>query len=276
MGEMGRPQVYSDHAILAVLMIRTVYHLPLRALEGFLKSLMQLLRLDLPVPSYTQICRRARKLKRALDRLSKRSPTDLVFDSTGLKVYGEGEWKVRQHGASQRRMWKKLHLGVDPFTGEIILSELTDNKQADGKVAERLMERAPNGVERVYGDGAYDGAAFRKVVYAKGAVVIVPPPRDAVVHLDAEEPHVRERNEGVLQIMGLGGDDLARKIWKKLKGYHTRSLVETAMYRFKQLTGERLKSRRWENQCSEADIKCLVINKMTKLGMPRGYWEEVA
>lgn len=273
---MGRPQIYSDQAVLAALMIRVVYHLSLRALEGFLKSLMQLLGLDLPVPCYTQICRRARKLKRILARFSKHHPTDLVFDSTGLKVYGEGEWKVRQHGTSKRRTWRKLHLGVDPASGEIVLSELTDNRQSDGKVGKKLMEMAPKGIKRVYGDGAYDGIDFRRSVCSRGAEVIVPPPGDATVHPEAGERALQERNEAVLQIMGLGQDDLARKIWKKLKGYHTRSLVETAMYRLKQLTGERLRSRRWENQCSESNVKCLIINKMTVLGMPRGYWEEAA
>ena len=61
-GEKGRPQEYSDDAILCALLIRTVYHLPLRALEGLLRSLAELLKLDIKIPSYSQICRRAKDL----------------------------------------------------------------------------------------------------------------------------------------------------------------------------------------------------------------------
>lgn len=115
----GHPLVYSDEAILMALTIRFVYNLPLRALEGFLGSVLTILGLSLKVPCYTQICRRAKNLEKALNRLSKRRPTDIVFDSTGLKVYGEGEWKVRIHGTSKRRTWRKLHIAMDPNSGEI-------------------------------------------------------------------------------------------------------------------------------------------------------------
>lgn len=102
-GKQGRPSTYSDDAILTALMIRFVFHLPLRALEGFLASLVSVMSLSLCTPSYTQICRRAYALGKDLKRLTTRSITDLVIDSTGLKVFGEGEWKVRQHGYSKRR-----------------------------------------------------------------------------------------------------------------------------------------------------------------------------
>lgn len=276
--EKGRPQEYSDDAILCALLIRTVYHLPLRALEGLLRSLVSLLNLSIKIPSYTQICRRAKTLGKALKKLSNRRPCDIVFDSTGLKVYGEGEWKVRQHGASKRRTWRKLHLGMDPDSKEIIVADLTNNSvgSGDGQVGKNLMKKVPKSAKRIIGDGAYDGNGFRQEIERIGAEPIIPPPRDAVIHPDATNPAIKRRNDALYEITGLGGDDAARKLWKILKGYHKRSLAETTMYRIKQLTGGNLRSREMNRQHVEGYIKCMVINKMTCLGMPNGVWEEVA
>ena len=273
----GCPQEYSDDAILCILLIRTVYHLPLRATEGLVLSLVSLLRLSLNVPSYTQICRRAKQLGKRLEKLSVRRPHDIVFDSTGLKVYGEGEWKVKQHGASKRRIWRKLHLGMDPHSKEIIVAEVTNNSIGSGdcQVGTRLMKRAPKSARRILGDGAYDGVEFRQEIQKRGAESIIPPPRDAVVHLDTKDEATRKRNDAVREIHGLGGDDKARRIWKILKGYHTRSLVETTMYRIKQLTGSNMRSREWERQRVEGHIKCLAVNKMTSLGMPGQFHEKL-
>ena len=277
-GKKGRPQEYSDDAILCILLIRTVYHLPLRAAAGLVLSLVSLLGVSLKVPSYTQICRRAKHLGKVLTKLSVSRPHDIVFDSTGLKVYGEGEWKVKQHGASKRRIWRKLHLGMDPASKEIIVSEMTTNSigPGDSGVGKRLMKRATKSAKRVFGDGAYDGVEFRQEIEKGGAEPIIPPPRDAVVHLDTKDEAIRKRNDAVREIRGLGGDDEARRIWKILKGYHKRSLAETTMYRIKQLTGGNVRSREWERQCVEGYIKCLAVNKMTSLGMPESIWEWVA
>ena len=133
-GKRGRPSIYSDDAILTALLIRVIFHLPLRALEGFLSLLVLALGIFLQTPSYSQICRRAQLLGKHLRCLSKRKITDLVIDSTGLKVYGEGEWKVRQHGYSKRRTWRKLHLAVCPDSNEIIFVKLTENKTSDHKI----------------------------------------------------------------------------------------------------------------------------------------------
>lgn len=276
--EKGRPKEYSDDAILCALLIRTVYHLPLRALEGLLHSIFSLLDLSIKIPSYTQICRRAKTLGKVLKKISKRCPHDIVFDSTGLKVYGEGEWKVRQHGASKRRTWKKLHLGMDPDSKEIIVAELTNNGagSGDGQIGKKLMKKVPKNVKRVFGDGAYDGTEFRQEIEVVGAEPIIPPPRDGVVHPDTIDLAIVKRNDALREIDGLGGDDEARKLWKVLKGYHRRSLAKTTMYRIKQLTGGNQRSREGKRQAVKGYVKCLVINKMTSLGMPIGVWEEIA
>lgn len=272
--QKGRPFLYSDDAILCSLLVRFVFRLPLRALEGFLKSVVLLLGLSILVPSYTQICRRAKGLEKSLPKLSNRRPTDIVFDSTGLKVYGEGEWKVRQHGASKRRVWKKLHIGLDPMSGEIIVSELTNNGAGcgDGETAKHLISKLPKTTEKIFGDGGYDGIDFRRTGHEIGAEVIVPPPKGATVHVGTKDPAQVNRNNAVLEILGLGGTNEARKLWKILKGYHIRSLVETAMYRIKQLVGGTLSSRKWEMQKVETKIKCIIVNRMTSLGMPKGVW----
>lgn len=273
-GKKGRPLFYSNDAILCALIIRTVFHLPLRALQGFLLSMVILLGLAIKIPSYTQISRRSKDLGKVLKKLSNRRPSDIVFDSTGLKVYGEGEWKVKKHGTSKRRTWRKLHIGMDPNSGEIIIAELTGNAigDGDGQVGQKLLKKSPRSIKRVFGDGGYDGLGFRKEVEEIGAEPIIPPPKGAVIRENPDRAQSK-RNDSIAEIQGLGGDEEARKFWKILKGYHKRSLVETSMYRIKQLTGSNLKSRSYDRQRTEAQVKCLVINKMTKLGMPVGRWE---
>ena len=274
----GRPKIYSDDAILCFLLIRTVYHLPLRAAQGFLLALIRLLNIDISVPGYTQVSRRSKTLGKKLTKLSKQRPVDIVFDSTGLKVFGEGEWKVRKHGASKRRTWRKLHIGIDPDSQEIIVGTLTKNGAGcgDGEVAQKLLKRLPSSVDRIFGDGAYDGIEFRQDVEQLNAELVVPPPRDAVVHKNSKDSAMIKRNNAVLEIAGLGGSGDGRALWKKLKRYHRRSLGETAMYRIKQITGGGLRSRDEGAQYTEAIIKCLVVNTMTRAGMPKGVWEAAA
>jgi len=270
-GIRGRPPVYSDKAIMTALMIKAVFHLSLRSLEGFLESLCLLMGLSLPIPSYTQICRRAANLGQTLKRLTRKHITDIVIDSTGLKVYGEGEWKVRKHGVSKRRTWKKVHLAVCPDTNEILFSLMTDNSTADSCVYEQFLNNAPTSVARSYGDGAYDIESCYRASFQHGSKLIAPPRRNAVYQV-AAPPHMEIRNEAYLTILGLGGDEDARKSWKKLKRYHRRSLAETAMFRLKQIFGDGLSSREPCRQKAEIRAKSQALNIMTRLGMPKGEW----
>jgi hypothetical protein len=221
----------------------------------------------LSIPSYTQICRRARLLGQELEKLSRKRVTDVGVDSTGLKVYGEEEWKVRQHGISKRRTWRKLHLAICLDSHEIIFEVLTEKKVADCEVYPELLKASPKSVERTYGDAAYDTKRCYEANIKHGAVPIIPPNRNAAFHQDPSPP-MQIRNIHLLQISGLGGDDDSRKLWKKLKGYHQRSHAETAMFRFKQLFGSKLASRKLETQRAESRAKCEALNMMTRLGMP--------
>jgi len=267
-GKAGRPKLYSDEAILTALIIRSVYHLPLRALQGFLESLLLLFAVGLTCPSYTQICRRSKLLGQKLKKLSKKRVTDVVIDSTGLKVYGEGEWKVRQHGARKRRTWRKLHLAVCPDSHEIIMEILTDNGVADCEVYPELMKGMPQSVERTYGDRAYDTRQCYAANEKHGSIPIIPPKKNAILREDLGMV-MAVRNKHLREIRGFGGDEVARGIWKKLRGYHRRSLAETAMCRYKRLFGSDLKSRTLANQKAETRAKCMALNTMTRLGMPR-------
>jgi hypothetical protein len=271
-GKKGRPRIYSADAILCVLMIRAVYHLPLRAVRGFVASLITLLALGLPVPCYTRICRRAKELGQELTKLSRKRPTDIVFDSTGVKVYGEGEWKVRQHGKAKRRTWRKIHLSVCPDSHEIILSELTLSNKADDLVASQMIPKLPKSVKTTYGDGAYDRQAFYRSSYVRGIDPVVPPRRGGRLSQETDKPWMKKRNDNLKVIQGLGGDNEARQLWKKLSGYHRRSLAETAMYRFKRSFGGDFRSRKLDYQRAELYAKSLAMNRMTELGMPQGQW----
>ncbi len=269
----GRPQVYSDEAILCALMIKAVYKLPFRALRGLMLSMIGLLGLCLQVPCYTRICRRAAELGQEIRRFGSKNITDIVFDSSGLKVYGEGEWKVKKHGKSKRRTWRKLHLAVCPDSHDVVISYLGENSESDCEVAPKMTQHLPRSVKRGYGDGAYDTMAVRADFHMHGIDPIIPPKRGAVLHGLEDEPGMKSRNDAIRAIAGMGNDDEARKIWKILAGYHRRSLGETAFYRWKILLGEKLQARKLKNQRGEVYAKSMVLNKMTGLGMPKGAWE---
>jgi len=269
----GRPSTYSDEAILMLLILREVYKCSLRSLQGFAASLFATMGLDLPIPCYSQISRRAKSLHKRVGRLTKgKQARHIIFDSTGLKVHGEGEWKVKVHGKSKRRTWRKFHIGIDAETQDIVCCELTGNDKGDAEVAERMLEDLPCKVKSARGDGAYDASRFRKKVHDKGGACIVPPPRGAAYKGKEEVGWEKERDDAIAAIHGFGGDEIGRKLWKICSGYHERSLVETTMFRIKKMFGEGLKSRSMGAQKTEALCKSMVINKMNKLGMPRFEW----
>ena len=203
-------------------MVRSVFHLTLRATEGFLRSLFHLLGWELPVPDYTTLCKRAKRLAVSLLRTAT-GPLHLVLDSTGLKVFGEGEWKVRQHGYTKRRTWRKLHLSVDSETQEIQAVVLSEASLDDAGAAPELLDQSTESVEQVGGDGAYD----KRKVYEDCAArdvrrVVIPPRKDARIwqHGNCAAPPL-VRDENLRRIRKVG-----RKRWKQESGYHRRSLVD--------------------------------------------------
>lgn len=256
----GRPFFYSDNAILTAHTVRYIYHLPLRALQGFLDSIFSMLNLSISTPNYTQICRRAKKLKLPSQLINRKCITDIVFDASGLKVYGEGEWKVRTHGTSKRRNWRKIHIGICPHTQEILLSELTENKGSDIDVAINFLQQLSS-VNNVYGDGLYDAERIYKIIWKLGGNPKIPIKKN-VLYKQPSKPWLKSRNDQLDIIKGFGGDEIARSLWKKLSGYHLRSLVETTFSRWKKILGSSLRSKTIENQIFESKLKCQILNKM--------------
>lgn len=266
---IGAPLQYSDDAILCLMMIKMVYRLPYRQLAGLILSIFGLMGLTLSVPHFTTIAERAKSLKEMLKKLSKCSPRDLIFDSSGFKVFGEGEWKVRQHGKSKRRRWKKFHIGICPKTQEVILAEATELEEMDCEMLPKMIKKAPKSVKTIIGDGGYDTFACYKACHERGGALITPP-RDGAVPKENPKPWEEDRNRAIEEIIGLGNGESGKKLWKKLKGYHCRSLVETTFSRFKGIFGSKLFSKLIDNQSIELLIKTLVLNQMTRNGMPKG------
>ena len=259
----GKRRTYSDVAIECMMTLKEVYHLPNRAAEGLARSIMQLLGVDLPVADHTTLSRRGRKLKVKFKADERREIKHLVIDATGLKVYGEGEWKVRTHGKDKRRTWRKLHLSIDAATQQITAAIITDNGTVDGKVLAQLLELTEGEIEKVCADGAYDYEECYQAIEDEGALAIIPPRSNAVIK--GGEPF-EQRNTNLRQISYVG-----RKQWKKEIGYHKRSLAETGIFRLKTILGERLRARTMETQSCEVMIRCKALNRMTELGMPESY-----
>jgi len=268
----GRPFIYGDEAILCALSVKSVYHLSFRALEGFLMSIKELSLIGLLIPCYTSICRRAKKLGKSIKKLTRNSPTDIVFDSTGVKLYGKGEWDAQKHGKAKRRIWRKIHLGVCPDSQKIIVSSLTKNNVTDAKELKKLVKELPKSVKRVYADGAYDQSDCYKELYEREAILITPPRKGAHLKDLKQAPWMIERNKAVKDIRKAGNNYKAREAWEKKTNYNIRSLAETAMYRFKRFFSGKLYSRNLEAQKVELYVKSMVMNKITDLGMPESVW----
>jgi len=261
----GRPHRYSNTLLLTCLTVRQVYHLPLRACQGFLQSLSHLLHLRTPIPDYTTLCRRAATLQVDLAPLQQKGICDVAIDATGLKVYGEGEWKVRRHGFSKRRTWRKLHVVVNPGSGQVEAMALTPNSTDDGQVAAPLAEAVlrQHPIDRLLGDGAYDKLKVRKPLHGRVGRLVFPPSVRAVKSKSKDEWQVA-RNEVLDQLEAKG-----RKAWKEAVGYHRRSAAETCMFRYKTLIGEKLKARRADNQGTEARIGCRLLNQLLQVAKPQ-------
>ena len=188
MHRRGRPCTYSDRTMELCMTLKALFHLPYRATEGFVQSLLALMHLTLRVPCYTQIHRRAKTLTGVLKRYAKhQGSVDMVVDSTGLKIYGEGEWKVRTHGASKRRTWRKLHIGIDPLNHEVLCMVLTGAELSDDHALPQLLAQVPDPIERCIGDGAFDTSACYEACHARGIRLLTPPCRNAVAEPPGQE-----------------------------------------------------------------------------------------
>jgi Transposase DDE domain len=263
-GRRGASKHYSDGAIALMATVQSLFHLPGRQTEGFLESLFALMGVDLPVPDHSTLSRRMGKVVVEMLAAPSAGSIHVVVDSTGVKVYGEGEWKVRQHGVDKRRTWRKLHVGVNEATGEILAAVVSTNNVSDDEAFADILDGIEPEIGQVSGDGAYDKRKCYEAIAARGAKPTIPPRKDAAKWEDApESEQTHPRNQVLERIEGVG-----RQQWKQESGYHRRSLAETTMFRFKSIFGGTLRRRRFDNQAVELFLKCAALNRMIQLGKP--------
>jgi IS5 family transposase len=263
-GEQGASPTYTDLAIETMATVQAIYGLAGRQTQGFLQSIFELMKLDLTAPDHSTLSRRRRRLEITLPIKDWSRSRHLVIDSTGVKVYGEGEWKVRQHGVGKRRTWRKLHFCTDEATMEIISVVASTNDVSDAEALPDLLQGAPGEIEQVSADGAYDQRKCYDALNKHGAKAAIPPRKGAKIWQHANtkaERHARDENLRRIRKVG-------RKEWKKEGNNHRRSLAETQVFRFKTIFGDRLQTRQIDNQFKELILKSAILNQMTHLGMP--------
>ncbi len=261
----GGQRWYSPLAILTALTLRAVFRLALRQTEGLIGSIIHLLGLALAVPDHTTLSRRAETLEVPRPQPRKDGePLHLLVDSTGLKLCGAGEWLVEKHGAKTRRSWRKLHIGLDADTGQIVAAALTAKEVDDGSAVGPLLDQVSGPVASFTGDGAYDQHGVSAAIAERHpeAAIIVPPRSTAVSSEVAEiAPTQRDRH---LQSIAEHG----RAAWQKASGYTKRARAEAAIGRFKQVIGDGLRSRTDQRRATEMDVAVHALNRMLELGRP--------
>src|ERR671938_9875 len=265
----GQPW-YSALAILTALTLRAVFRLAFRQTEGLIGSIIGLLGLTLRVPDHTTLSRRAatvdvpRPRRPGTDAGRDAEPLHLLVDSTGLKLCGPGEWLLEKHGTRTRRSWRKLHLGVDADTGQIVAAALTTNDVDDGAQAGPLVDKVAGPVASLTGDGAHDQEGVYASVAERHpeAAIIVPPRASAVPSETADsEPTQRDRH---LQLIAEKG----RMAWQKASGYTRRARAEAAIGRWKRVIGDGLRAHADQRRATEVDVAVHALNRMLEFGRP--------
>ncbi|MFT6082026.1 MAG: hypothetical protein ACJAQZ_004102 [Planctomycetota bacterium] len=184
-----------------------------------------------------------------------------MIDSSGLAIFGGGEWAAVKHGGRGIRGWKKLHLGV-AGDGVIVGQVLTDANVDDANVGVDLVGSVPGKVSRVTGDGAYDSRALYDAASSRGAKVVVPPVKAAQIGGRGS----RWRDRVIRRIRKVG-----RRQWRKESGYHQQARAENTFFRYESILGDRLHARDADAQSIEARLACNILNRMTKLRMSASY-----
>ncbi len=261
----GGQRIYSPLAILTALALRAVFRLALRQTEGLIGSVIGLLGLDLAVPDHSTLSRRAETLEVPRPCSSPGAePLHLLVDSTGLKLLGAGEWLHEKHGTTMRRSWRKLHLGLDAGTSQIVASMLTAHDADDGAQVGRLLDQVSAPITSFTGDGAYDQDGVTASIGARHPeAAITVPPRSNAVPSDTAETAPTQRDRHLQHIAKHG-----RMAWQAASGYTKRARAETAMSRFKQVIGDGLRSHTDERRAIEVGVAVHVLNRMLELGRP--------
>ncbi|MFN8684158.1 IS5-like element ISPko3 family transposase [Paracoccus sp. P2] len=262
-GKRGRQPSYSDAAVQTCLTMKVLFGMALRQTTGFVESLLQLIGLDWAVPDFSTLSRRQKTLKVNIPYRGSQGPLHLLIDSTGIKVEGEGEWNARKHGGPKRRIWRKVHLGIDEKTLEIRAVEFTSSDVGDAPMLPELLDQIPPDQEiaSVTADGAYDTRKCHDAIAARAAAAIIPVRKNAKPWKKTSAGAVA-RNDILRTTKYLGWT-----IWRRWSAYHRRSRAETKMHCMK-LLGQRLTAREFDRQVAELHIRMAVMNGYTALGIP--------
>lgn len=198
-------------------------------------------------------------------------PLHVLIDSTGLKVFGAGQWLEEKHGFRSRRSWRKLHLAVDADNGGIIAHRLTNQDSGDLSQVEPLLDQIDGEIDQFTADGAYDGAPTYQTIlqHSSTANVVIPPRVTAVESSDTGPPGQRDKH-----IAAIARDGRLR--WQATTGYGKRALIETAIGRYKGLIGRRLRARSFPAQQTEVAIGCIVLNRMLACGRSESVRRQVS
>ena len=264
----GSSQHYTEEAIIACHELRQVYKLPLRQTEGFINSLLRLMKLSIACPDYSTLSKRLKQLNikcPCYTKSSKDEPgiTAIAIDSTGLKRFGRDEWHIEKHRVNARRSWRKAHFGVDE-NHIIQAATLTDRFLHDDEVLDNLLSQIHDEVDHFSADGAYDETpVYDKLLsHSPGADIVIPPAKNAMFNPKANSM----RNRNILEIAAFG-----RMIWQKERRYGQRNISELGIQRYKRILGRTMHTRKFERQQQELMIGCGILNKMTGLGMPESF-----
>ena len=253
----GCPRRYHPDVLIMCLVIRYRFGLPYRQTEGFLLSVLALMGSKLQVPDYSYLCKQAPKLGLKFEKVS--SAKEVAIDSSGLKVAGEGEWKVRGHGTSKRRVWKKIHISVDVTSKEILAVEVTDSNIHDSEVFGSLL---PANCEAVYADGAYDQNRIHEQASRVGAKAIIPPRKNAALGPPPPEGEEETPRDTLILMQDILGEN-----WAKTLNYGRRAHSEGVFSRFKRIFGGHLQSRQSARQMREVATKISILNRFTRMGL---------
>jgi Transposase DDE domain len=254
---------YREAAIQTCLMLRTAFKLALRQTEGLMTSVLTLMGLTLSAPDHSTVSRRAVTLPVIQPAPVPHGPLHVLIDSTGLQVYGAGQWLEAKHGAKSRRTWRKLHLAVDAASGTIVAQTLTDQDVDDPSQVGTLLDQIDDPIVQVTADGAHDGAPTYQTIaqHGDGIEVVIPRRVTAVLSGEPDTPTQRDRHPAMIAEQG-------RLAWQVSTDYGQRSLAETTMGRYKTLIGPRLRARGFAAQQTEAAIGMAVLNRMLVAGRP--------
>lgn len=215
--------------------MKVLFGMALRQTTGFVESLLCLIGLDWGVPDFSTLSRRQKTLAVSIPHRGSQGPLHLLIDSTGIKVEGEGEWNARKHGGPKRRVWRKVHLGIDEETLEVRPVEVTGSDVGDAPMLPELLSQIPADQDIAsvtapsHGlqanrcratDGAYDTRKCHDAIAERGAAAVIPPRKNAKPW-KAVTAGAAARNEALRAAKYLG-----RALWRRWSGYHRRSRVE--------------------------------------------------